>query len=98
MGKLLELDGVITKRQMRDRSEAASLRLSHYGDKVISEIRDLEIKILAIGYYLEPRHRAEFSVALDYIQNRMPLDRATVTCVSTCMDVLLERYARRCMS
>jgi hypothetical protein len=93
MGKLLSLDGKIPKKQMRERSEAASLRLSHYGDEVVGEIRDLEIKILAIGYYIAPRYRAEFQQALDYIQNRMPLDRATVRCVSICMDVLRERYA-----
>ena len=93
MGKLLSIDGKISKRQMRDRSEAASLRLSHYGDRVLGEIRDLEIKILAIGYYIAPRYRAEFQHALDYIQNEMPLDRATVRCVSICLDVLRERYA-----
>jgi hypothetical protein len=40
-----------------------------------------------------PRWRAEFQHALDYIQNRMPLDRATIRCVSICLDVLRERYA-----
>ncbi|MGB6562402.1 MAG: hypothetical protein WBE69_07345 [Candidatus Binataceae bacterium] len=93
MGKLLCIEGKITKRQMSARSEAASLRLSHYGDEVVGEIRDLEIKILAIGYYVAPRWRAEFQHALDYIQNRMPLDRATIRCVSICLDVLRERYA-----
>ena len=36
MGKLFFLDGAITKRQMRERSETASLRLAHYGDNVVA--------------------------------------------------------------
>ena len=39
MGKLLCIEGKITKRQMSARSEAASLRLSHYGDEVVGEIQ-----------------------------------------------------------
>jgi hypothetical protein len=93
MGKLLSLDGKIPKKEMRERGEAASLRLSHYGDQVVGEIRDLEIKILAIGYYVAPRYRAEWKHALNYIQNEMPLDRATVRVVSTCLEVLRARYA-----
>lgn len=88
MGKLLSLGGAITKREMSARSETASLRLSHYGD----EVRDLEVKILCIGYYVAPRYRAEFQRALDYIQ-QMPMDEATVRCVSICLDVLRARYA-----
>jgi hypothetical protein len=89
MGKLLSTDGKISKRQMSARSEDASLRFSHFGD----EVRDLEVKILCIGYYIAPRHRAEFTRVLKYLQDELPLDAASIRCVSICLDILRERYA-----
>jgi hypothetical protein len=89
MGKLLSLDGAVPKKQMRKDTDDTSLRIAHFGD----EVRMLEIKIQAIGYFLAPRYRPEFQHALNYIQNEMPMDEATIRCVSICLDVLRERYS-----
>lgn len=91
--KIVPIDfrNAVTKKQMRKDTDDASLRFAHFGD----EVKMLEVKILSIGHFIAPRHRAEFLNVLKYLylQHDLPLDLASIRCVSICLDVLRERYA-----
>jgi hypothetical protein len=86
MSKIIPIG--VTRKQIREATDAAWLRLARLDDPV----RLLQCQIECIGRFLVPRYRAEFLHALKYIAEGLPMDEASIRCASTCLDVLAERY------
>ena len=89
MGEIVAIRPGVSKKIMRKNTDDAHLRVAHYGD----EVRMVEVKIAAIGFFCAPRHRAEFLKVLSFIQTELPMDEASIRCISICLDVLRERFS-----
>jgi hypothetical protein len=88
MGEIVAIRPGVSKAQMRAATDSAHLHIEYFGD----EVRMLSTKIACIGYYVAPRHRAEFLRVLRHIQTELPLDIASIRCVSICLDILRDRF------
>jgi hypothetical protein len=89
MSNLVALRPGISKAQMRAATDSAHLYVEYFGD----EVRTLSMKIACIGYFIAPRHRAEFLRLLRFIQDDLPLDAASIRCMNICLDILRDRFA-----
>jgi hypothetical protein len=74
MGEIAAIRPGVSKAQMRRATEAASLRMAHHSDQV----RMVEDKILAIGYFIAVRHRPEFLKVLQYLETGLPMNEESI--------------------
>jgi hypothetical protein len=90
VGKLVSINcAPVTKARMRKATDDASLRMAHHSDQV----RAVEDKILAIGYFIAPRYRPEFLKVLDFIRHELAMTEENVRCINICLDVLHARFS-----
>jgi hypothetical protein len=88
MGEIVVIRPGVSKKIMREATDSAHLHIEYFGDAV----RTLSMQIFCIGHSIRPRHRAEFLRVLNFIQTELPMDEASIRCISICLDILRDRY------
>jgi hypothetical protein len=89
MGKIVAIRPGVSKKIMRKLTDNASLRMAHHSDQV----RAVEDKILAIGYFIAPRYRPEFLKVLQYLETGLAMNEESIRSINICLDVLRERFS-----